>query len=108
MELCFEIANKIGSTKEEVYREAIREKGIFEQREVADIETFNRMWCGLGVGFFTEKVSPCIYNTYYGSSVYNRRELSAVIDYVVEEAREQGIETMTDNEQQALLNLVKE
>lgn len=107
--LCSEVACKVGNiTKEDVYRKAIKERGIFEQREIENIEAFNEKWDNIGVGFFTEKISPCIYNTYYGSSVYNRRELSAVIDYVVEEAREQGIETMTIDEQKELLNLVKE
>ena len=105
--LCFEIANKIGSTKEEVYREAIKEKGVFEQREIADIEAFNRKWCELGTGFFTEMVSPGIYNSYYGSSVYNRKELSQIIDYVVEEAKILGIETMTQDEQIKLMEMWK-
>jgi len=105
--LCFEIANKIGSTKEEVYREAIREKGVFEQREITDIEAFNRKWAELGTGFFTEMVSPGIYNSYYGSSVYDRKELSQIIDYVVEEAKILGIETMTADEQIKLMEMWK-
>jgi len=108
-QLCHKIAVKVGNiTKEDVYRQAIKERGIFEQREIENIEAFNEKWDNIGVGFFTEKVSPGIYNAYYGSSIYNRKELSAVIDYVVEEAREQGIETMTIDEQKELLNLVKE
>lgn len=105
-QLCHKIAVKVGNiTKEDVYRQAIKERGIFEQREIENIEAFNEKWDNIGVGFFTEKVSPGIYNSYYGSSVYNRKELSAVIDYVVEEAKEQGIETMTPDE---LSNLWKE
>ena len=105
-QLCHKIAVKVGNiTKEDVYRKAIKERGIFEQREIENIEAFNEKWDNIGVGFFTEKVSPGIYNSYYGSSIYNRRELSAVIDYVVEEAKEQGIETMTPDE---LSNLWKE
>ena len=108
-QLCHKIAVKVGNiTKEDVYRQAIKERGIFEQREIENIEAFSEKWDNIGVGFFTEKVSPGIYNSYYGSSIYNRKELSAVIDYVVEEAREQGIETMTIDEQKELLNLVKE
>ena len=108
--LCSEVACKVGNiTKEDVYRNAIKERGIFEHIKVANFDDFNERWSQLGTGWFCEEVSVggCV-NAYYGSSQYNRKELSAVIDYVVEEAREQGIETMTIDEQKELLNLVKE
>ena len=35
---------------------------------------------------------------YYGSSVYNSKQMSALIDSIVEDCKEQGIETMTPDE----------
>ena len=43
-------------------------------------------------------------NCYYGSSTYNTRQMSRLIDSLIEECKEQGIETMTPAE----LALLKE
>ena len=92
-QLCHKIGTKIGGlTKEDVYKDAIKAKGVFQYIKVDNFEEFNARWSKLGTGWFCEEVSVDNYvNAYYGSSTYNKKELANVIDFVVEVAKEQGI-----------------
>jgi sulfatase maturation enzyme AslB (radical SAM superfamily) len=107
-QLCHKIATKIGGlTKEDVYKDAIKAKGVFQYIQVDNFEEFNARWSKLGTGWFCEEVSVDNYvNAYYGSSTYNKKELANVIDFVVEVAKEQGIETLTEREREEMLKLV--
>ena len=103
--LCDEIAKVIRSTKEEVYRKAIREVGIFHDGafQVQDLPEIKRAWESNGVGWFCEdfdsKLSGCRrVRFYHGSSLYDTQEMSRLIDYIVEEAKALDIETMTPDE----------
>ena len=40
---------------------------------------------------------------YFGSSVYNTKEMSLLLEEIVTQAKELGIDTMTENEKKALL-----
>jgi len=107
--LCDKIAKTINSTKEDVYRRAINAVGTFEPMIVEEkaFENFKRIWEKQGLGFLVEEVSKqnkCVkVHCYYGSSSYNTKEMSVLIDYIVQEAKELGIETMADNELNAIL-----
>lgn len=100
-----EIAKTIRSTKEEVYRRAIREVGVFHDGAflIEDLDAIKRAWESNGVGWFTEdfdsKLEGCRrVRFYHGSSLYNTKEMSRLIDYIVEEAKELEIEVMTPDE----------
>lgn len=105
--ICDKIAKSIRSTKEEVYRKAIREVGVFQMMLVSNEalnETLTR-WSEAGDGFFAEvkcesKKNPncSIVMFYFGSSKYSTQEMSRLIDYLVEEAKGLGIETLTPQE----------
>lgn len=106
-QLCNEIAREILSTKNEVYRHAIREAGVFEMHLVPDeaVEGCIRRWEAVGLGYVAEIAYKSYKNPgstamtlYYGSSTYDTKEMSYLIDYIVGEAKELGIETMTPNE----------
>ena len=108
--LCDKIAQVIGSTKEEVYRKVIRDVGVFQiigvEREAVD--TFIEKWSGGGVGWFAEDVGHHINDerrvmAYFGSSVYNTKEMSRLIDELVNQAKELGIETRPQEEIDSLL-----
>ena len=107
--LCDKVAKVINSTKEDVYRHAINAVGTFEPMIVAEkaFENFKRIWEKQGLGFLIEEVSrkdKCVkVHCYYGSSSYNTKEMSVLIDYIVQEAKELGIETMADSELNGLL-----
>lgn len=107
--LCQKIAEVIKSTKEEVYRKAIREVGQFEILAVREdaTESFIRVWNSRGLGWYAEEMDSKIPGckkiiAYYGSSVYDTKQMSVLIDYIVSECKELGIETMTPEELESL------
>lgn len=103
-QLCHKIAEKVGATKEAVYRKNIREVGSFETVELisAGAARFIRSWQANGLGWIAEPLSERNgYTTiiaYYGSSSYTTAEMSRLIEAVVEEAKGLGVETMTPAE----------
>lgn len=100
-ELCHKIGEKIGATKETVYRKNIREVGSFETVELisAGAARFIRSWEANGLGWVAEPISErggyMTVIAYYGSSSYDTAEMSRLVEAVVEEAKALGIETMT-------------
>lgn len=100
-QLCQKIAEKVGATKETVYRKNIREVGSFETVELisAGAARFIRRWQANGMGWIAEPLSERNgYTTiiaYYGSSSYDTAEMSRLVEAVVEEAKALGVETMT-------------
>ena len=96
--LCKGIADAIQSTKEEIYKDLVRRKGIFDYivlRPDAG-ERFKAQWASRGIGWFTEEVECGIDNAvqflaYYGTSVYTTTEMASVIDEAVLEARGLGV-----------------
>ena len=103
--ICDKIAKAIGATKEDVYRKAVRESGTWIDGywKKEDYKELDRSWSGNGIGWFTEAIQAytngliCV-RCYKGSSVYSGEEMSRLIDYVVSEAKELGIETMTPDQ----------
>lgn len=99
-QLCQKIAEKVGATKETVYRKNIREVGSFETVELisAGAARFIRSWEANGLGWVAEPMSERGgYTTviaYYGSSSYDTAEMSRLVEAVVEEAKALGVETM--------------
>jgi hypothetical protein len=106
------IADAIKSTKEEVYREYIKNKGIFRlitmNKEATD--TFIRVWQEKGLGWICD-TSESKYEgmvdvvAYYGTSSYNTKQMANFIDYVVDEAKNLGIETLPPDEIERLKSL---
>ena len=100
------IADVIGSTKEEVYRAAIKDKGQFEIVPVRNdaVETFIKCWQKNGLGNICEikgKSKIDGYTNiicYFGSSSYDNIQFHAFTEYIVDEANELGIETRTPDE----------
>ena len=106
------IADAIKSTKEEVYREYIKNKGIFRlitmNKEATN--TFIRVWQEKGLGWICD-TSESKYEgmvdvvAYYGTSSYNTKQMANFIDYVVDEAKNLGIETLPPDEIERLKSL---
>ena len=93
-ELIGKIANVIGSTKEDVYREYIKDKGIYRIITLNDeaVPTFIKVWSNNGLGWIcdtskTNEEGLIDVVAYYGTSSYNTKQMSYFIDYVVEEAK---------------------
>lgn len=110
--LCQKLAEKLSEndpkmTKDEVYRLAISKVGIFKDfcgLVESDAKTLRHAWEMLGTGWITEQVdySPdgetVTVRCYYGSSTYNTKQMSRLIDYLVEDCKELGIETLSPDE----------
>ena len=77
---------------------------IIEERA---FENFKRIWGKQGLGFLIQEVSrknKCIkVHCYYGSSTYDSKEMSLLINLLVELAKSLNIETKTDKEIKSLL-----
>lgn len=107
--LCDKIADAINATKEDVYRDAIKQVGVFKDVAIVEdgTESFIELWTGRGIGNFAEtfdsKLDGCKrLRLYFGSHNYNTKEMSRLIDYIVEEAKELGIETLPPDEIQRM------
>lgn len=103
--LADKIAEKVETTATEVYRKAIHEVGVFTYAAVHSdkAEEFKNMWNSFGVGWFAEEEycsMPGSVNMkcYHGSSTYDTKQMSRLIDYIVDEAKGLDIETMTPDE----------
>lgn len=104
------IAARMGLTKAEVYRDHIRHiGGVSEIVCVRDqaVERLRDGWQKNGLGWQTEilpsKINGCTNVVlFYGSSTYDTRQMSALIDSLVETAKSLGIETMSPEELESL------
>lgn len=111
--LCQKIAEVIGNTKEYVYKQAIKQVGQFEIVPIKDeaLDRWIKNWESKGLGWQSvvmgESKLDGYTNTinYFGSSVYNTKEMSLLLEELVYEAQELGIDTMTETEQKELLAL---
>ena len=117
--LCTKLAEALSTdgqivTKDEVYREAIRNVGVFKDipgLDPSDAKTLATAWASLGTGWFTEQVDydqsgeKVILRCYYGSSRYNTKCMSRLIDNLVQDCRALGIETATPAEIANLIEL---
>jgi hypothetical protein len=105
-QLVDQIAERLGREKEELYLEYVKRVGPFKDFTLSEDEakTFRVAWSMLGTGWPTEQVdySPggreVIVRAYYGSSQYNTRQMSRLIDMAVEDAKDLGIEVLTPME----------
>lgn len=112
-QLCDKIAGKIRATKEDVYRKAVREVGVWMDTVIpaGREEEFKRMWAHNGTGWFAEEngkwKGQTVFKAYYGSSVYDMEQMKRLVDWVVDEATYLHIQTMTPKEIEHLQSLWK-
>ena len=106
------ISAKVGVTKEEVYRHFIKDVGdnyvIVPIRNDA-VEKWTENWQSKGIGWVCDILGESKLDgytniiTYYGSSTYDSAQMSRLINLIVDECKEQGIETATPQELSLLL-----
>lgn len=118
--LCGKLAEKLSEekvkyTKDDIYRKIIKESGIYYDDEVDPdkVKWRRTAWELIGTGWLTERVdfsqdgNKEIIRFYYGSSRYNTKQMSRLIDNVVQDCQAQGIETKTPSEIANMLSLWK-
>ena len=104
------IAEKINITKIDVYREAIKNVGQCEVLPIKDeaVQTFINAWEHNGQGWICEIIGKSKIQGYtnitahYGSSVYDSKSMSRLVDLIVREAKELNIETLPPAELERL------
>lgn len=120
-QLCSKLADalsteKVTYTKEGIYRKAIKDVGIykdFENLSPSDAKTLRHAWELLGTGWITEQVDympdgeNVVVRCYYGSSQYNTKQMSRLIDNIVQDCQSVGVETKTPDEISNMLSLWK-
>lgn len=109
--LISKLAEKLNIPKTDVYRSAIKEIGgnsdvVCIQDKAVD--SLCAGWKRNGIGWLTEtfpsKLDGCTNVTlYYGSSTYDTAQMSRLINIIVEECRQLGIETKSKEEVESLL-----
>lgn len=111
--LADKLAAKQNITKAEVYKDAIRNiGGVSNTVCVIDkaVEKLRESWEKNGIGWQTEimpsKLEGCTnVILYYGSSCYDQAQMSRLIDNIVQDCEDNGIETMTPAEIQRIKDL---
>jgi hypothetical protein len=97
------IAQKTRQPKRDIYRHAIKEIPgnstlVCVQNKAKEI--LKQQWEARGLGWQTEEMDSKLEGCtkivlYYGSSTYDTAQMSLLIDSIVDEAKELGIETLT-------------
>ena len=115
------IAQVKGFDEETVYRQEVSHGTAYYRLDLAGeaVPVFARTWEEKGIGWFIRLEGPAqdqygldipgryTYRAYYGSSVYDNKEMSDLIDLVVQDAQVLGIETMTPRELQEIKSMWK-
>lgn len=119
--LCGKLADKLTDenvkyTKEDIYKKSIKEIGVykdFQNLSPSDAKTLRHAWKLLGTGWITEQVDymqdgeNVVVRCYYGSSQYNKKQMSRLIDNIVQDCEAVGIETKTPDQIAEMLSLWK-
>lgn len=105
--LITEIANVLRKSKEEVYLEMLKSYGQCEMISIVssiDVKGYFKYYEEAGRSFLNGKEFTH-YKIYKGSSDFNTKEMSILIDGIVQEAKQLGIETMTPSQLAELKSL---
>lgn len=111
--LCEKLAEKLNLTKKDVYLDAIKDVGVFYDDEVEPekVQHRRKAWEMIGTGWLTERVdfsadgNKEVIRFYYGSSCYNKKQMSRLIDNVVQDCQAVGIDTRTPEQIANLISL---
>lgn len=102
-ELCEKLAEAIpGIGKEDVYRQAVHAVGTCYSTTVptAQAEDLSNSWTCRGVGWLAERIGRDDDTTsillYPGSSTYTTDQMARLIDYLIDECKEEGVQIDAD------------
>ena len=96
--LITEIANVLRKSKEEVYLQMLKDYGQFEVVSIlssVDPTGYFKYYEAIGTGIVNNKEFTH-YKIFKGSSEFDSKEMSILIDGIVQEAKQLGIQTLED------------
>ena len=100
------IADKTNRSRIDVYKDYIQDCGMMEIVPIKKdaINDFMRMWSARGLGWFCKDMGDAKWDgfarlaIFFGSSVYNTKEMERLIDAVIADCEDLGIETKPKEE----------
>lgn len=104
--MCTEIANVLRTDKDSVYVEMLRRYGqsdIVSVVSSVDVKGYFKYYEEFGRGTVNGK-DFTHYKVYKGSSEYDTREMSILLDGIIDEAKALDIEVITEREKSLLLD----
>lgn len=104
--LADKLAEKLNMTKEEIYRNAIRDVGGVSETVCVRNQAVERLcegWKSNGLGWqtdtFPSKIPGCTnVILYYGSSTYDSAQMHRLISNIIQDCEAVGVETKTPDE----------
>lgn len=107
-----ELSKQTGVEPKEIYRDAISYLNTYDVIPIKNeaVERFIKNWNQNGDGWICEKFDSKLkgftnIRAYYGSSVFDSKEMSQLIEIIVNECKELGIETKPPEELKSLLEV---
>ena len=100
--LISKLSNKLNIPTLEIYKRIIRDMHTFEIVPIKEnaVDKFCEVWSKNGIGWITEVTPSKLQGyknimCYYGSSTYDKKEMLQFTESIIEECKENKIETMT-------------
>lgn len=107
------LSEKINVPPSTIYRQHIQDVGgNYEIVPIRDdaVDTWQKNWKNKGLGWICESIGESKLRGYtnmicfYGSSTYDSKQMSRLIDLCVQDCKAQDIDTMTEQERSLLLD----
>lgn len=110
--LAGKLAAKLNISPNEIYRQYIPD--IADNYTIVPVKEkllkqWDHIWCAGHIGRMTEDMGPCrnipgYHNvmSFFGSSDYDTKQMSRLIDLIVQDCKAQGVETLTPRELDAM------
>lgn len=104
------LQDKLHIPKEELYKDAIQVIGSYEVIPIKNeaVDKFRQAWSRKGLGWITETTKSKLDGytnvlAYYGSSIYDTKEMTRFIELIIQECEQLDIETKSKAEIDSLL-----
>lgn len=106
-ELCGKLSAKIGMSPKDIYRVLVKEVGgNYEVTPIKDeaVEMWIQIWERHGLGWVCDILGKSKLDgytnviNYWGSSEYDTKQMSRLLELIIQECKSQGIETATPEE----------
>jgi hypothetical protein len=106
-----QLSDKMNIPSIEIYKNYVHDLSIYKEITINDdaVDTFIKSWAMNGIAWLCEKVDKAdiegysILHAYYGSSVYNTRQMTRLIGLIEQDCKAIGIETLEEKKLKQLL-----
>lgn len=106
------ISEAVNKSREDVYKSYVRDYGVFNIIPIKEnaVERFVSGWGKNGLGWFCEDLGEsklkgyCKLIAFFGTSTYTSEEMNRILDAIILDCEEMGIETLTLSEAMLLKN----